>query len=203
MPTIAGDLTSMSAGAGVDGNTLTPQNCLDACEAQGFNLGGLEFGRECFCGNTIMGNNRPIDIGNCNMPCANSSERICGGAGAFDLYILDSYPFTEGPAAPIGSYNGWGMTQCWEDSTSARILSANANPSIPIDQMTVGKCIDNCDAQGYLSAGLEFGRECYCGSPVYPPGESTDLGDCSMPCLGDGSLYCGGPDRMLIYHKEP
>lgn len=53
--------------------------------------------------------------------------------------------------------------------------------------MTVQKCIDACAAAGYSSAGVEFGRECYCGNVNYPPGQSESMSECDMPCLGDAS----------------
>jgi hypothetical protein len=70
-----------------------------------------------------------------------------------------------------------------------RILKFSPSPVIPADQMTVQKCIDGCAAAGYTSAGLEYGKECYCGNISFPPGSSAEPQDCSMPCLGDASQY--------------
>jgi hypothetical protein len=66
------------------------------------------------CGNTIMGNNRPVSASTCSMTCAGDSSQQCGGRDAIDIYVKDSYPFTVGPAAVLDSYNGYSKTQCWQ-----------------------------------------------------------------------------------------
>ncbi|PVF98143.1 WSC-domain-containing protein [Serendipita vermifera] len=179
-------------------NDMTPSKCQDTCEAAGFSLAGVEYGRECYCGNTIMGNNRP-NAGICTMSCAGDSTQTCGGPDALNIFVKDSYPYTTGPASPVASYNGYDNAQCWHEGN--RILTNSPATSIPADQMTVQKCIDGCAAAGYSSAGLEFGHECSCGNISFPPGNLADINDCGMPCLGDGSQYCGGPSRVLIYNK--
>jgi hypothetical protein len=93
---------------------MTVESCLDACAAEGLNLAGVEYSRECFCGNTIVGNNRPIDNSKCNMACNGNSNQLCGGPGALNLYVNNNYQFTEGPASVVQSYNGWEVTQCWQ-----------------------------------------------------------------------------------------
>ncbi|PVF94001.1 hypothetical protein CPB86DRAFT_70642 [Serendipita vermifera] len=69
--------------------------------------------------------------------------------------------------------------------------------------MTVEKCIDGCAAAGFSSAGVEFGRECYCGNISYPPSQSYLMSECNMPCTGDASKSCGGDARVLIYYNPP
>lgn len=199
---------------------LTPAKCQAICEAQGFNLAGVEYGRECckslflgiifpllirnglICGNTIMGNNRP-SAGICNMACTGDSTQKCGGPNAINIYVKDNYQYTIGPAAVLDIYNGHYVTQCWQDSAGWRILKHQPTTIIPADEMTIQKCVDACQAAGFTSAGVEYGRECYCDNVTYPPGQSQDMGECNMPCTGDGSQFCGGPNRMLIYYNGP
>ncbi|PVF94002.1 WSC-domain-containing protein [Serendipita vermifera] len=181
---------------------LTPAKCQAICEAQGFNLAGVEYGRECFCGNTIMGSNRPT-TGGCNMRCTGDSAQICGGANAINIYVKDNYQYTTGPATVLDSYGGYSKTQCWEDSAGNRVLKNQ--PAFPIsgDNMTVQKCIDGCKTAGFSSAGVEYGRECYCDNVSYPLSQSHDMRECNKPCTGDGSQFCGGPNRILIYYQPP
>ncbi|KAG8805415.1 hypothetical protein FRC17_005529, partial [Serendipita sp. 399] len=181
---------------------LTPAKCQSLCEAQGFNLAGVEFGRECFCGNTIFGNNRPTSASLCNvMTCSGDPGQYCGGPDAIIIYVKDSYPFTVGPVSLIPSYQGYENPTCWHDSASTRFLTGHPATDIPADQMTVQKCIDGCAAAGFSSSGLEFGRECYCGNSSEPLADSANLSECNMPCLGDASQFCGGANRLLMYHK--
>ncbi|KAG8775799.1 hypothetical protein FRC16_004729, partial [Serendipita sp. 398] len=182
-------------------NDMTPAKCQSLCDAQGFSLAGVEYGRECFCGNTIFGNNRPSSAGICNMTCSGDAGQTCGGPDAINIYIKDNFSYTTGPAITLGSYNGFSNPRCWHDSASSRIFTGHPSTTIQADQMTVQKCIDGCAAAGFISAGLEFGRECYCGNTEIPAGDRAFIDECNMPCLGDASQYCGAADRLLIYNK--
>ncbi|KAJ7059473.1 hypothetical protein C8F01DRAFT_989546, partial [Mycena amicta] len=89
------------------------------------------------------------------------------------------------------------------DSTSARALhhlvtgfSAN---------MTVEICLDACAAGGFILGGLEFGHEC-CTSSVFLAlwyallyVYDVPQGNCALPCVGNTSELCGGPDALNLY----
>lgn len=112
---LVGNLRALNdIATGVNNNAMTVESCLDACAAEGLNLAGVEYSRECFCGNTIIGDNRPIDNSKCNMACTGNPNELCGGPGALNLYVNNNYQFTEGPASVVQSYNGWEVTQCWQ-----------------------------------------------------------------------------------------
>ncbi|OCK75198.1 hypothetical protein K432DRAFT_309072, partial [Lepidopterella palustris CBS 459.81] len=168
----------------VDNNSMTIEACLDSCAAEDLSITSVEYSRECYCGNTIAGYNRPIDRSNCNMACSGNSLELCGGPGALSLYINNSYQFTEGSASVVQTYNGYAVTECWESVYQFLPYFAS---NIPHDDLTVQVCIDNCASLGYTSAGVEYGQECWCGNATYPIGESEPIGDCNMACLGDAS----------------
>ncbi|KAK0937435.1 hypothetical protein LTR29_010966 [Friedmanniomyces endolithicus] len=72
--------------------------------------------------------------------------------------------------------------------------------------MTVSTCLAYC-AQGYNSAtmqyaGLEYGRECYCGA--YLSAFSTQFTNASAHCIyacdGNGSQICGGALALTLYN---
>ena len=77
----------------VNARTLPPggagdsiETCIKSCS--GFTYAGIEYGGQCYCGNTVASNRMPIAgvLGNCNMPCNNNSTEICGGPNALSLY---------------------------------------------------------------------------------------------------------------------
>ncbi|KAG8840047.1 hypothetical protein FRB91_006583, partial [Serendipita sp. 411] len=178
---------------------LTPGKCQVLCESAGFSLSGVEYARECYCGNTIMGSNQPSS-GICNMACTGDGDQICGGAGAINIYVKDNFQYTVGPASVLESYNGYSKTQCWQDHASNRLLRQGPASPISPDSMTIQKCIDGCATAGFSSAGVEYGKECYCDNVAYPPGQSEDMSECNMACTGDATEFCGGANRILIYH---
>ncbi|CAM9138778.1 unnamed protein product [Ectocarpus fasciculatus] len=68
------------------------------------------------------------------------------------------------------------------------------------DDMTPELCYEHCSSNGYDFMGLQFGRECYCGTEEeekrhmqYGPGT------CDYPCKGDDNLVCGGHWSFDLY----
>ncbi|KAF2426326.1 WSC-domain-containing protein [Tothia fuscella] len=94
---------------------------------------------------------------------------------------------------------GWQYLGSADDGTSNRAL-AGANWAD--DSMTVGKCQQFCSSKNFQYAGVEYGRECYCDSHLNT--NATLSGTYStkyntMTCAGNGTQYCGGPSRLLLY----
>ncbi|KAG8167439.1 hypothetical protein KVR01_003128 [Diaporthe batatas] len=70
-----------------DASCATIEDCLVACAAEGYCLAGLEYGRECWCGNVVHGKARPVPNGYCNHPCSGDYGQTCGGFGYMNMYI--------------------------------------------------------------------------------------------------------------------
>ncbi|PVH70063.1 WSC-domain-containing protein [Cadophora sp. DSE1049] len=158
---------------------MTAKACLDGCASLGFSLAGLEWGRECFCGNTIIGDNRPVAEERCNSACTGNKSQNCGGPAALNIYIRENFQMK----IVVHTF----PNARYRDSATNRIFPDRANPDIDRNTMTVEKCIDNCADQSYTSAGLEFGGECYCGNVTYPIGTVAPSSECNMACLGDST----------------
>jgi len=81
----------------------------------------------------------------------------------------------------------------------------------------VESCVAACQAQQFTLAGLEFGRECWCGSelengsqfygnfdginsdqPFHRPNPNGVY--CNMGCEGDPTELCGGPALFDLYN---
>jgi len=61
--------------------------CLNAAKAAGFKYAGLEYGGECWAGNSLSSSSKPIGYSKCDMPCAaKPSKQLCGGGQALTLY---------------------------------------------------------------------------------------------------------------------
>jgi hypothetical protein len=87
-------------------------------------------------------------------------------------------------------------------------------------ELTAEKCIDICDANHFIWAGVTEGRECCrstiepCTGRVTPPFFHSGCGnivkasaavitECPLACIGNANQVCGGVDRMLIYQRQP
>lgn len=72
------------------------------------------------------------------------------------------------------------------------------NPS-----MTIEFCFMVCKQEMFVYAGLEAGNECYCGDGTanyekYLAG-GVPTADCSTPCIGDMTQYCGADFLVSVY----
>lgn len=69
--------------------TLTIDSCLTLCEDSGYTYAGLEYGDECYCGDSLPDSITYSTTG-CTMACAGDASQTCGGDWTIDLYELAS-----------------------------------------------------------------------------------------------------------------
>jgi hypothetical protein len=76
-------------GKRVDDPNMTIQICTASCAADGYKFAGVEYGVECYCGNTLdNGASTSLVSGQCYMDCPGGSGDKCGGPNAIDLYSM-------------------------------------------------------------------------------------------------------------------
>ncbi|KAJ8698712.1 hypothetical protein PTI98_005387 [Pleurotus ostreatus] len=80
---------------------MTIESCVAFCSANEFSFAGLEFGDECFCGNSIGSSTKKSDS-ECTMVCTGNSAEFCGGRDRLTLYSTSGAeePPTEEPPTP-------------------------------------------------------------------------------------------------------
>lgn len=77
--------------------------------------------------------------------------------------------------------------------------------------MTIPKCLSRCSAYKY--AGVEYGRECWCGNTVNfngtvkegsggTVGKNVSNSECSFKCPGNSSEFCGAGSRLSLYYFD-
>ncbi|AEO70370.1 glyoxal oxidase-like protein [Thermothielavioides terrestris NRRL 8126] len=210
---------ALTYGAGLSGSDLTVEKCTAACHAANYILAGVEYGGECYCGNTIANGGAPATSG-CSMTCNGNSSELCGGPNRLNVYnyqnqysasstptatlpgntdvAVSTTPAATptGPSQPatVGNYvwNG-----CRTEATNIRALS---DATFAADTMTLEACQSFCSAYTYF--GTEYARECYCGNSFNAGSVPAPDTDCNFPCAGDGSEYCGAGNRLSVYGKN-
>ncbi|KAL8358328.1 hypothetical protein RB601_009639 [Gaeumannomyces tritici] len=195
-----------------DGMTL--ESCIKNCT--GFAYAGAEYGRECYCGNTLAESSAAADMADCNMPCSGNPYQYCGAGSRLELYRNASLPapsstsrtstasgtttLTSSSTAPTGtlgrvdavgkfSYRG-----CYTEGTGVRAL---ADKTYADDAMTLESCAASCSAYNFF--GTEYGRECYCGNSLASSSTKVSVGDCSFTCAGNRFQYCGAGNRLDVF----
>lgn len=53
---------------------MTPARCIADCQARGFPLAGLEYGRQCFCGHDRSGRSNRTEDFFCNQGCTGDAQ---------------------------------------------------------------------------------------------------------------------------------
>jgi hypothetical protein len=179
------------AAAGLTGDfkgddNMTVEMCAEYCAP--YQYFGVEYGRECYCGNTRAADSVAAPDADCSFACADDATEMCGAGMRYDLYINNAYSsYNPSNSAPAGTpYLG-----CFVDN-GARILPGGV---ISADNMTPAVCAANC--AGYSYFGTEWSRECYCGN--IGPTEAAFESDCNMPCAGNSAEMCGAGMRLSVY----
>jgi len=91
-------------GASTSSDSMTVKTCAAFCESKGFALAGLEYARECYCGDEYSAEDRAPKtgvLGACAVPCSGAADEICGAAGALSVYKK-----CEGGSCENASYRG-------------------------------------------------------------------------------------------------
>ncbi|KAK8042502.1 hypothetical protein PG994_012985 [Apiospora phragmitis] len=222
--TFTGCYSEGSNGRALTGTTqaldaLTLNTCASFCS--GFKYFGTEYGRECYCGNSLNTGSTMTGISqsDCNMGCAGNSTQLCGAGNRLSMYIYNpdgnytapstttqpgttTTPTSVGPT-PTGPSivqraGIFAYSRCVTEANGMRALSGKAYAD---DGLTVEMCASVC--AGFPMMGVEYGRECYCGTSTNVGSVNATESDCSMLCGGSKFQYCGNGNRLNLYTLAP
>ncbi|KAF4970424.1 hypothetical protein FSARC_2544 [Fusarium sarcochroum] len=178
---------------------MTLESCAAYCS--NFNYFGTENGRECYCGNQLnFGSYQAPNQKDCSATCAGDNTDYCGGTLRLQLYKVGGKSVT--PAVDGGNRN-FTSYSCVQEPLLGRLL-----PNLVASDagsMTVDTCLEKCWMYKY--AGIENGRDCFCGNtvnwqgliPNLGPGKNVSMSDCNLSCPGDKLSWCGGLLKMNLY----
>ncbi|KAJ3215683.1 hypothetical protein HDU67_000151 [Dinochytrium kinnereticum] len=207
------------------GYTVT--TCQAGCLARGFQIAGMEFGGECWCGSSANARVAAPEAG-CSMPCTADRSQICGGGNRLSLYqyivptttsttstILATTaptPISEDPVqSPVPppaittappTTSPWSYIGC---TVNGGTFNGSSVPrlfpgGLVGTRLTPTTCQQACLAanRGWTFAGVEFGGECWCGRDVSKRIAAPES-DCNIRCNVDTSIVCGGRTRMSLF----
>jgi hypothetical protein len=185
-------------------DAMTVEKCAASCA--GFKYFGLEYYFECFCGNELQPGSVQVASTECKFPCKGDKTETCGANSRLNLYgfgdasstpiPVSSSTTTTTPSAT--SYPGYTTTGCYTEATNIRALSEGKYCD---DNMTVGMCALACS--GFTLFGVEYGRECYCGSSLNAGSVSAPIQECNFACPGNKKEFCGAGNRLNVYKYGP
>ena len=83
---------------------------------------------------------------------------------------------------------------------SDSVLGRTLPIPVGVSTNTMETCTSACYDAGYGIAGMEYSAECWCGTSIQSGGAPAPASDCNMPCTGDNTQPCGGPNRLNVYN---
>jgi len=183
-----GDARALS-GKVVYDSLMTVEKCADACAS--YEWFGVEYASQCYCGTSLAATSQKVATTECSMRCGGDWNQLCGDANRLNVF----YALGDKTGSNLEEVEGYTYKSCRTDSsTGVRSLTGAEYRS---DAMTVQSCAAFCKAGEFAYFGVEFGNECYCGNEL--GGEVAPEEECGHLCLGDSSLWCGGPNRLNVY----
>ncbi|CAH1244651.1 PCSK9 [Branchiostoma lanceolatum] len=87
---------------------------------------------------------------------------------------------------------------CYRDGGSLDIRDLTGDVMKDEENLTPTSCLSHCTSAGYRYAGLQYGKECFCGDNFGGFGAAPES-ECNKPCSGDAAKTCGGDWRNSIY----
>lgn len=85
---------------------------------------------------------------------------------------------------------------CFQDDRKSRLLEKLAART---SANSVLYCVGLCLRLGYPLAGVEYEKECFCGTRIPSPEHAIQDSKCTMPCPSNSSLHCGGYLALDVY----
>ncbi|PQE05183.1 WSC domain-containing protein [Rutstroemia sp. NJR-2017a BBW] len=180
-----------------DSSNNTVEVCVNTCIGMGYTIAGLEYSSQCFCDNALRNGPSTASQASCNMPCSGNSTEMCGAGNILSIYSKGNFTVYKAPVTQISNLpGGWTYQGCYSDNGNNN--RALIWQSISYDNNSATSCLK----YGYMSGGMEYGQECYCGddADMKAAGSTKQAdADCSIACTGDPTYLCGGGDRLSYY----
>lgn len=118
-------------------------------------------------------------------------------------YSNDPSKAASDPSVPGSAIGNYSYVSCVADTGAPRLLDT----VLVSDSMSNEACVAVAEAQQYVYAGTQYGRECWLGNQVM--GNTTAVGnvkvkesECSVSCSGARTELCGGPSRVNLWVRN-
>jgi hypothetical protein len=177
-------------------------------------MAGVEYGKECFCGNMFVDPAGPLiaPATECNSECeklrywfvcltipvpvvpCDTGDGTCGAGDRIQIYRNTAVIETVLPPK-------WKQVSACAQDSSDRLFE-DASHMDAGDHIDPAYCAAYCADYRFTMAGVEYGTECWCGHGFKSPLIERPMSECAMRCNDYPGLTCGGPDRIQVYGLE-
>ena len=184
-----------------DSATLTIEKCISTCVGLGYVVAGLQYSQQCFCDNFARNGASLTTDTDCAMTCSGDNTEKCGGPNRMSVYSNSALQVYQPPTAQkTGLPGSWKYQGCLVDDGVKHTFPYQL---INTQNNTATSCLKRCSGFGYMSGGMEYGNECYCGdySDIVAAGYGfAPEVDCNMGCSGNATSICGAGNRISYFN---
>ncbi|KUJ22208.1 uncharacterized protein LY89DRAFT_729673 [Mollisia scopiformis] len=113
---------ALSAASFYNYTGMTTEQCMTDCT--GYTYFGVEYGGECYCGNTLASSSTLAALSDCSFICPGNSYEYCGAGNRLELYELST------AASSSSSSLVSSTTASTVVSSSSFVLSSSASPTL-------------------------------------------------------------------------
>lgn len=144
---------------------MTIENCASNCT--GYTYFGVEFGSECYCGNSLGAGSVKTAEGDCDMNCPGKPKEVCGAGNRLTLYSLGgqssgtsslSSSLTSSSTSSSASSSTSSSTSSLASSSTSSSISSSTTTSTPTAQATGPIAVQTAGSfsyQGCYSEGTD------------------------------------------------
>lgn len=135
-PTVVGNYTSLgcyndtvSARALQGGYTSNSKMTIEMCGSycSGYTYWGVEYGQECYCGNTLLNGSQNKTLSSCSFTCPGNSTELCGAGNRLQMYSLT--PSSSTSSSSTSSTSSASITSSATSSTGTTSSSSSTTTS--------------------------------------------------------------------------
>ncbi|KAI9453093.1 copper radical oxidase [Lactarius psammicola] len=177
-----------------DNQNVTVESCITSCAAQNFQFARLEHDVQCLCGDNLVDGALSAPDPDCQMHRDGYKIEARGGLNRVSVYTSRATPTVQTTGLP----GKWQYSRCLAEPAPNHVFPYH----LVLDNNSAQNCLSQCSAFGYPAAGMEFGRECWCGDVAditNNGGTTAPESDCTMACSGDSLHLCGDAWRLQLY----
>lgn len=125
---------------------------------------------------------------------------MCGAGDILSLYNTGELTVYQPPVVQTTNLPGsWQYDGCWTDSA---LTVRSLKWQIVSQNNSATSCLSRCSKYGFMSGGMQYGEECYCGdhdAMIAQGSTQQPDSECNQACTGDPNFICGGGNRNSYY----
>jgi WSC domain len=159
-------------------DSMTLESCASFCSD--FSMFAVEYGRECYCGNTLgTGSLKATNQADCSFTCPGNGNEYCGAGSRLQLYSYNATSTSptsvssSAPSPPASSVSSSGT------STSATTITSTSSSTIPIP--TGPAIVPSVDLYNYMGCLTEGTSTRALGAASFPSDTNT-IAKCAAAC---------------------